>query len=256
VARVNLAMEIPSDTLNFNKEKGKYHASVNVLGMAYREDGSVGARFSDTVNLDLEKDEWKEFTKTPYHYQNQFDVAPGNYKLTVVLTAGGDNFGKFESPLQIEPYDGKHFVLGGVALTNSAQRVDHNDSGVDAQLLEDRTPLIVKGVQVVPSANNRFKRSDNVILYTEVYEPLLTSEHPPQVGVGYRVFERATNKEVFFTGVVLADEFIQKGNPVVPVGLKVTVKDLPPGSYRLVMLAVDGLKNQAPQRTVDFDVTE
>jgi len=34
-----------------------------------------------TLNLDLEKDEWKEFTKQPYRYQNQFDAAPGAYKL-------------------------------------------------------------------------------------------------------------------------------------------------------------------------------
>src|SRR6266849_6467782 len=111
VARVNLAMEIPSDALNFNKDKGKYHANVNVLGIAYKPDGTVGARFSDTVNLDLEKDEWKEFTKTPYRYQNQFDAAPGAYKLTVVLSGGGDTFGKFEAPLQIDAYDGQHFSL-------------------------------------------------------------------------------------------------------------------------------------------------
>src|SRR5439155_1546705 len=35
-ARVNLAMEIPSDTFQFNKDKGKYHANLNVLGIAYR----------------------------------------------------------------------------------------------------------------------------------------------------------------------------------------------------------------------------
>src|SRR5216683_1948169 len=121
-ARESLAMEIPSDTIQFNKEKGKYHANLNVLGIAYRPDGTVGAKFSDTVNMDLEKDEWKEFSKSPYHYENQFDAAPGAYKLTVVLSAGGDAFGKFESPLTIDPYDGKHFNLGGLALTKSAQR--------------------------------------------------------------------------------------------------------------------------------------
>ncbi len=112
VARVNLSMEIPSDALKFDKEKGKYHANVNVLGIAYRPDGTVGARFSDTVDLDLEKEEWKEFTKSTYHYQNQFDAAAGTYKLTVVLSAGGDTFGKFESPLQIDPFDGKSLSLG------------------------------------------------------------------------------------------------------------------------------------------------
>lgn len=256
VARVNLTMEIPSEALNFNKDKGKYHANVNVLGIAYKPDGSIGARFSDTVNLDLEKEEWKEFTKIPYQYENQFDAAPGNYKLTVVLTAGGDQFGKFETPLQVDAYDGKHFSMGGLVLTNSAQKVGEIASGLGAALLEDRTFLVVKGLQVNPSANNRFKRTDQVILYTEVYEPLLASENPPKVGVGYHIFERATNKEVLFTGVILLDDFIQKGNPVIPVGLKVKANDLPPGSYRLLMQGVDGMKNQAPQRTVNFDITE
>ena len=256
VARVNLAMEIPSDSLNFNKDKGKYHANVNVLGIAYKPDGSVGARFSDTVNLDLEKDEWKEFTKTPYRYRNQFDAAAGTYKLTIVLSGGGDTFGKFEAPLQIDAYDGKHFSLGGVALTNSAQRISDIPTGLDSVLLEDRTPLVIKGMQVVPSANNRFKRTDNVIMYTEIYEPLLTSATPPRVGFAYRIFERASNKDVFFTGLAPADEFIQKGNPVIPAGMVVKVKDLAPGSYRLMVQAADAAGNHAPDRVVDFDVTD
>jgi VWFA-related protein len=256
VARVNLAMEIPSESLNFNKDKGKYHANVNVLGIAYRPDGSVGARFNDTVNLDLEKDEWKEFTKTPYHYQNQFDAAAGTYKLTVVLSGGGDTFGKFEAPLQIDAYDGKHLSIGGVALTNSAQRISDIPTGLDSVLLEDRTPLVIKGMQVVPSANNRFKRSDNVIMYTEIYEPLLASATPPRVGFAYHVFDRATNKDVFFTGLAAADDFIQKGNPVIPAGLVVKVKDLAPGSYRLLVQAADSANNHAPDRMVDFDVIE
>src|SRR5467141_968591 len=255
-ARVNLAMEIPSDTFQFNKEKGKYHANLNVLGIAYRADGTVGARFSDTVNLDLEKDDWKEFTKLPYRYQNQFDATPGTYRLTVVLSAGGDAFGKFESPLAIDPYDGKHFSLSGVALTNSAQRLNDIPTGLDSVLLEDRTPLVVKGMQIVPSGSNQFKHTDNVILYTEIYEPLLTSATAPVVGMGYRIFERSTNKQVFFTEVVRADDFIQKGNSVIPVGMKVKVDDLKPGSYRLMMQAVDSAKNHAPDRIVDFDVME
>jgi len=256
IARVNLAMEIPSNALQFNKEKGKYHANLNVLGIAYKPDGSIGAKFSDTVNLDFEKDEVKEFAKVPYKYENQFDAAPGTYKLTVVVSAGGDNFGKFESPLQIDAYDGKQFSLGGVALTNSAQRLAEIPTGLDSILLEDRTPLVVKGMQIVPSASNRFKKSDNVIMYTEIYEPLLTSANPPQVGMGYRILERASNKEVFFTGVVKADDYIQKGNAVIPMGLMVMVKDLPVGSYRLMVQAVDGAGSHAPNRTVDFDITD
>jgi hypothetical protein len=256
LARVNLAMEIPSESFNFKKDKGKYHANLDVVGIAYKPDGTVGAHFSDTVNLDLEKDEWKEFTKNPYKYQNQFDAAAGVYKLTVVLSGGGDTFGKFEMPLKIDSYDGSHLSLGGVALSNSIQRISDIPSGLDSVLLEDRTPLVVKGMEVVPSANNRFKRSDNVIMYTEIYEPLLTSEPPPRVGFAYRVFDRTTNKEIFFTGLAPADDFVKKGNPVIPAGLMVKVKDLPPGGYRMVVQAADSAHNQAANRQVDFDITD
>jgi VWFA-related protein len=256
VARVNLAMEIPSNTVQFNKDKGKYHASLNVLGIAYKPDGSVGAKFSDTVNLDLEKDEVKDFTKQPYFYQNQFDAGSGDYKLTVVVSSSGDAFGKYESKLQIDPYDGKQFSLGGVVLTNSLQRLSDIPTSLDSVLLEDRTPLVVKGMQFNPSASNRFKKTDSVALYTEIYEPLLTSANPPQVMAGYAIVERGSGKVVFKSGAVRMDEFVQKGSPMVPVGLNIKLGEMAPGSYQLVMMAVDGVGNHAKNRTIDFDVTQ
>jgi hypothetical protein len=74
--------------------------------------------------------------------------------------------------------------------------------------------------------------------------------------IGYKIQERATNKEVFFTGSVKADEFLQKGSPVVPVGMLVQIKDLSPGAYRLVLLAADEAARRAPPRSVDFDLTD
>jgi VWFA-related protein len=254
VARVNLTMEIPGDAVAFNKDKGKYHANVNVLGIAYKPDGSVGARFSDVLNLELEKDEWKDFTKKPYRYENQFDAAPGTYKLSVVLSSGGDSFAKMETPLHIDEYTGQKLTLGGVVLSSNVQRVTDIPTEVDVVLTEDRTPLIVKGMQITPAATYNFKRDDNVIVYSEVYEPLLKSENPPRVAAGYRIFDLAANKEVFFTNAIPLEDFIQKGSPVVPFGLKLQVKNLPAGNYRLVMLAVDGANNQAPQREAEFTI--
>jgi VWFA-related protein len=253
VAQVNLAMEIPGDSVIFNKEKGKYHANVNVLGIAYNPDGSVGARFNDTLNLNLEKDEWKEFTKQPYRYQNQFDAVPGAYKLSVVLSSGGDSFAKFETPLKIDAYDGKKFTLGGVVLSKTIQPVDQIPTDVDATLLEDRTPMIVKGMQITPAASYAFKQSDKVVIYSQVYEPLLKSDAPPRVVAGYSILD-ASNKQVFFSGPIALEEYIQKGNAVVPFGLIVQVKDLPPGNYRLVLQAADGAHNQAPKREAQFTV--
>ena len=238
-ARVNLVMEIPASTITFDKVKGKYHADVNVLGIAYKGDGSVGARFSDEVTLDLEKDEWKKFTETPMHYENQFTVAPGEYKLTVVLSGGGQNFGKYETPLAIDPYDGKAFALSAIALSSDIEPLANLGGALDADLLAGRTPLVVKNLEIVPSGSNHFKKSDNVALYAQIYDPHLEGDKPAAVKVGYRVVDLKTGQTLFNTGAIDMTAFVQKGSPVIPVALKIPLDRVPPGSYRVDVEALE-----------------
>lgn len=251
-ARVNVAMEIPSSSVQFSKEKGKYHTDINILGIAYRPDGSVGARFSDQVTYDFEKDEWKNFLKSPMRYENQFPVAPGAYRLTVVLSAGGQDFGKYESPLTIDSYDGKTFSLSAIALSNQIQPVAGMGGEIEADLLADRTPLVVRDMQLVPSGSNHFKKTDSVALYAQVYEPRLADPNPPSIRISYRVVDVKTGKQVFAASNIDPSPWIQKGNPVVPVGFKVPVNDIPPGNYRLDMQAYDGSGSLTTVRTVEF----
>jgi len=84
----------------------------------------------------------------------------------------------------------------------------------------------------------------------------LKSDNPPKVAAGYRVLEKASDKEVFFTGAVSLEEFVQKGNAVVPFGMVLQLKNLPVGTYRLVLLAVDGSKNQAAPKETEFSVMD
>lgn len=251
-ASVHVNMDLPSSSIRFSKENGKYHADINVLGIAYRPDGSVGARFSDQVTYDFEKDEWKDFLKSPMHYQNQFDVAPGKYRLTVVLSAGSQDFGKYELPLAIDPYDGKTLNLSALALSNQVQPEAGMGGEIEADLLADRTPLVVDGLEVVPSGSNRFKKTEMVALYAQVYEPRLADPNPPSVQIAYRVVDLKTGKPVFQSQNMDLASVIKKGNPVVPIGLKVPMNDIPPGDYRLDMQAYDNTGSLTAIRTVQF----
>jgi VWFA-related protein len=251
-ARVNLAIGIPSNALKFEKIKGKQHSAVNVLGIAYKPDGTIAARFSDTVNFDFEdKKELEQFQKQPYHYENQFDVASGQYTLKVVFSSGNESFGKLQLPLAVDSYDGKQFSMSGVALSNQMQRVADLSTGLDSELLGDRTPLVVQGVQVVPSASNRFKKTDNVGVYAEIYAPLLTGPKPPQVGVELIVMDRKTGEKKVD---VAARAATQAGSAVVPLGIKVPVATLTPGSYRVELRAMDSVGNSVKPRTADFEL--
>jgi VWFA-related protein len=254
-ARVNVAMDIPADSIKFEKVKGKQHAALNILGIAYKPDNSVAARFSDGVNLDFEnKKEVEEFSKQPFHYENQFDVASGQYNLKVVFSSGGEAFGKLETALTIDPYDGKQFGLSSMALSKQVRRASDVATSLDAALMEDHTPLVTRGMEIVPAASYRFKKTDMAAIYAEVYEPLMADATAPQVGIELKVFDRKSGQSKFDTGLNTAASFMQKGNPVIPIGLKIPVNSLDPGSYRVELSALDSAGHKAVPRSVDFEV--
>ena len=253
-ARVNLAMDIPSNSIKFEKVKGKMHATVSVLGIASKPDGAVAARFSDAVNLDFEnKKEVEEFAKQPFPYENQFDLASGQYTLKVVFSSGGEGFGKIEVPLSIDPYDGKGLSLSSMALSKDIRKVSDLATGLDAALMEDRTLLIANGFEIVPVAVYHFKKTDNAAIYAEVYEPLLVNADHPRVGFELKVVDKAGAEKVD-TGVQNAASFMKIGSPVIALGLRLPVANLDPGSYRVALQAVDSTGNKSQPRTADFEV--
>ena len=176
-ARVDLSLDIPTDKIKFEKVKGKLRSDVNILGLAYKPDGSVGARFSDTVKLEVEdKKEIEKFAAKPMHYENQFDAASGEYRFKIAYSAnGGADFGKVEVPLKIDPFDGKDFQMSSVLLTSNLHRLGAEDLGIEADLVDGRTPFIVQAgpitYQLNPSPDTIYKKADTVGCYLEIYEP-------------------------------------------------------------------------------------
>jgi VWFA-related protein len=255
VARVNLALSIPASAIDFGKQKGGFHSDVNVLGIAYRANGSVAARFSDTVKLDYQKkNDVKDFAKGSFDYQNSFNIAPGSYTLKVALSAGGEKFGKYAVPLVIDPFAGDTLSLGGPALGESFVPVSQLTANMDAALLEERTPLIFKSTELVPSTSHRFAKSSQPVVYVEVYDPALKAEKPPYVGVLYNIIDRKTNQQVFSSSTILVNEFLVPGNPLVPVGFKLPIDQLQAGDYRLEISGRDEKGNASGARTADFSI--
>ena len=257
-ARVNVVLDFPSSQIGAEKEKGgRFHTEVNILGIAYKADGAAVAQFSDTLKRDFaDKDEFQRFRQKPMHYENQFDVAPGKYTLKVVFSSGG-SFGTVVAPLTVDPWDGRHFAMSGLAFSKEYHKVSSANTGLDAQLLEGRTPMIAKGMEIVPTGTNQVTKGQTAILYVEVYEPLIvTSSHPPQVALHLKVEDRKTGAVATDMGMLGVDTSVQPGNPVVPVGLQVPVDKLAPGNYRVVVQAVDSAGRSSAVRSMDLDVTE
>jgi hypothetical protein len=253
-ARVVVAIEIPSEAIKFEKVKGKMHAGVNVLGIAYKPDGSVAARFSDVVKLDFESQkEVQAFKEKPMHYENQFDVAVGVFNLKVVFDSGDASFGKLESPLVINAYEATDFAVSGVAFSTVFAKTTDSDANLDSVLLEGRSPLVAGNYQFTPTGYSRFKAADKVGMYFELYDPALVGETKPKVAVQMRILDGKTLELKQDTGNVLVDNFVKAGSPVVPAGLRLPIEGLAPGLYRLELKALDSTGSFAI-RTADFEI--
>jgi VWFA-related protein len=257
VARVNVAMELPSTGLKFEKKKDTQHAEVNFLGIAYTPQGTVAARFSDTLKLDFaSKDEAEAAKKQPLHYENQFDIASGEYTFKIVFTESGDNFGKLEMPLKVDSFGSDQFAVSALALSKEYHKTADIGAGLDLALIEDRKPLIADGIQVVPVGNSTFTKFDLAIFYVELYEPLLASadpKSPPMVGIQMRVLDRKSGEEKSNTGLLKLDPQPPLGNPTIPLAEKMPVAKLGPGSYQLEVTAADSTGKKAV-RTADFQI--
>jgi VWFA-related protein len=254
VARVNLALSIPGSAIDFEKQNGLLHSDVDVLGIAYRDNGSIAARFSDTVKLDYQKKDVKDFAKSSFDYQNTFRIAPGSYTLTLVLSTGGEKFGKYVLPLVVEPFNGNGLSLAGPALGEKFLPVSQLTTGMQAALVEGRKPLAFKGMVLVPSTNYRFAKSAKPVVYLEVYDPLLKTPEPPRVGVMFKIIDRKTNQQIYSSKTIVVNEYSQPGNPQVPVGFNLPIDELRAGDYRLEIRGGDGKGNISAVRTADFSI--
>jgi VWFA-related protein len=256
-ARVNVAMDIPSDSVKFQKEKGKFHADMNILGIASTKDGTVGARFSDTVKIEFQdKKQMEAFQQRPYHYENQFDIAAGQYNLKVVFGTSNDSFAKLDMPLTVEPYDSTQFGLSGVALSKEFYKASDMGGSLDAELISDRKPLVAQGMQIIPNGSTKFKSTENAVLYLEVYEPQLTvpdRKDPVEVAVALKIIDRKSGDKKLDSGWIRIPIPDKSTNPVLPVGMKLPVNGLPAGAYRLEMDAMDK-PGKPVVRFTDFEV--
>ena len=253
VARVDLAMEIQPDAIKFEKKGGRLHADVNVLGIAASLEGGaggeVGARFSDTLTLDFDETDqhWKE---KPVHYEKEFKIAPGQYTLTVVFGTGGESFGKLTRPLTIEPYQPGQLALSALALGKEIRRAAAGEAAATASLFDDRTPLNINGVELIPTGAGAFSKSEQAFCYFEVYLPALANDSAGS-SLRLRVLNATTGEQAWDGGIAKVQ--FPAGKPTIPVGVSIPIDTLAPGPYRLEATVTDGAGKTA-QRTAGFEI--
>jgi VWFA-related protein len=247
-ARVDVAMDFVPRTVPFRKDKDGLHGEIDLAGIAYKPDGSVAARLSDTVKLNFaSQQEADAFLKTPYHYTNQLEIAPGQYNFRIAVApegAGAQEFGKLDSPLAIDPWNGNALAMSALALSHETHPASPAEP--DDLILARVGALVSNGIEVVPAGNNEFRVGERGFFYFEVY----TAAALPSLSVRVRILNRGSGQQIDDSGPMKADSFIHPGEPVIPIAMTLPIASagLPAGAYKVEVTAA-GLT-----RTAEFDV--
>jgi VWFA-related protein len=244
-ARVHATLEIPAGAIRFTKEKGKFHSVTNIVGIAWLPDGTVRARFSDSLKFDFEdKKQADAFSAKTFVYEKQFPIGPGQYSFKVVFSSAADQFGRLEIPLTIEPWEPSAFSLSGLALSHNVHPAPPPTPGIDAELVDDRVALVTGGYEIKPSASTVLKKADKTYLYAEIYEPALAKtgiqeKDVPAVGVKMEFLDPRTGQVKKDFGLMRLRLPPLNGKSAVPMGLILSAPELPSGPYILRVTAMD-----------------
>jgi hypothetical protein len=194
-------------------------------------------------------------------YETQLSLPPGEYNLRVVLT-DGKRFGRAEIPLTVEAFDRKTLAISAVSLCHqiqdasaySPQHPPKLPGAWTAKLPANYLPLVSQDIEFKPTGNTRFKEAETLYTYFEVYEPLLVGQSPATVEIRVRIVDLKTGEVRSDSPPVSAAPYVKAGSPVIPIGRRTNISNLPKGSYRLDVQATDSAGKSTPWRSATFTV--
>ncbi len=252
VARVNLALDIPSPAFVPTEVNGKLHAEMDVLGLVYHPGGDVTARFTHKLRFDFDnRQQFDAFLRRPLHYDQQFEVEPGNYRFKIVFRTAKDRIGVVETALDVDPFNAGQLSLSSIALSRDVQPI--SPEAAQEEVEDGDVPLIFRGNRIAVSGSDVLSKTGSAEAYFEIYEPFASGAGAIQLTMRLRVLDAQSNQEAWHSGDVDLSALAKSGNKVIPVALKLPVATLQPGTYHAELTVKDSAGAQAA-RSIQFRI--
>jgi hypothetical protein len=277
-SRANISLEFSPNALKHEFKDGRLYATIGVFGKIYSQDGAVVKRFSDFACCDYgneKKSFWnawsagprggKNSSMLPYRYDQQIDLATGEYVVEVLLS-DGEHFGRRKVSLRVEDFAASQLSISEVALCERVRKMPTDPADVPAALSGRYIPLVSNTVEFVPDKKARllkFPGSQNLGLYFyfEIYAPqTLGPTGAGPTGAGLQAHLRVVNPR---TGEIKINSqaidlapYLNPGSPFVFVGRGVRLDSLDVGSYEMEVQATDSSGHSTPWKEAAFTVEQ
>ena len=232
----------PGSNIPFTRTREQDQASLDVLGVIQDQQERPVGRIRETIKLAVP--ESQEAPRKNIQYDTAFVLAPGDYKLKIVLRENlSGKLGSFQADLHVPNFKDASVKSSSVVLAAQTQPAIKRDKD---------NPLVRDGVKLIPNVAHIFSQKQHVYLYYEVYDPARTEKDAQGEGGvtsgGGDI--RVLSNVVFFNGKVKAYETplmearaLQLADRRAAVfQLDVPLSQLRPGFYTAQVNIIDDVK--------------
>ena len=163
-----------------------------------------------------------------------------------------------------QPLDVPNFATGELATSTVilAERVDQLSAPITPDQQSEK-PYAFGQTEIVVSPDKKFKKSQELIVLLQIYNPMLTPEKKFNLEATYTFFrqEGGTEKRFnstepqTFTAESMGAAFDPAGNNSIQAGQGVGLQPFPEGTYRLEIKITDKLSAKVVTQSVTFTVT-
>ncbi len=232
-ARVLIASRIRMEKAAFKKKGGQLGTDLNIMGVAYAEDGGIAARFSETLPIVFDKEKEPEFRKKDLVYRNYFKLRPGKYRLKLAVSDESDNLGSMEQILQVPALPDRGFAGSSIVIAEQTFSMPGLIRTLQTQLLDEDDPLLYPGIQIEPRVENRLPAGAGIPLAFRVYS--LPGPHD-QWNLTAKIKLLDTNgREYDLRPIPLKAAVSPVGKAEALVAITISLSPVPPGKYRLII---------------------
>lgn len=245
---VPVTLFVPNKNLSFKPLEDNADvlgSDVAVYGQVETLGGRLEYSFQDDIRQRIAKAQMSAERSKPSTYQKQLPLAPGRYKLSLIVEdQHTSNIGSVTRMLLVPPIEEKELQVSPVTLSRSVTVPEENETIGE--------PFVVGKYRVVPTEDNRFRPEDQFAqAYFEVYN-LELDQATLQPKVTIEISLEHGGSEIFpFTRIDQEFEYLRDR---LLVHKTMPFQGLKRGSYTLRFRIRDEIGGSSIEQKVDFRI--
>jgi GWxTD domain-containing protein len=244
----NITLQFENKNLQFQLKDGVQKAAVNIYARITTMSRRPVNWFEDTVTKEAPPQMLPELVNKSSIYQKQIPLAPGTYRLNVVVKdVIGGNMNNYEMALNVPHYDDEKLSASTLILADVMEKVPLRSIGMGQ--------FVIGSSKVRPRINDTFGHDEKLGIYVQLYNfgPDEKTQKPNGT-IEYEVFKNGSNEKIFNFSEDVAkvkDASAQQ----VTIEKLLPLQTLKPGQYTLKMKVTDRNRNQTLTPSATFTVT-